>query len=399
MDPHDSPPEAAFRAEARAFLEANAQPLPATALSLTSIVAEWSPQEEVVRVAEAKRWQAVKHAAGWAGIAWPKEYGGRGGTLIENLIFQMEEAAFDVADDPLVVGLGWCGPAVLQHGTEEQRQRLLPPLLRGEELWCQLFSEPGAGSDLAGLATRAVSDGDEWVIDGQKVWTTFAHRADWGLCIARHDPDAPRNVGLTAFMVDMTGPGVTARPIHQITNSSNFNEVFLDGVRVPDALRIGAVGDGWRVVVSTFMWERFNLIVGGSRVLPGLADLLRSTGASRDPRIRQRYVDLYIRAESLRFTVLRMMTALSRGQLPGPEGSLMKLVATNLLSDVFELALDVMGPEGMGDGAVDAWQGQWHAGFCGAPGMRIGGGTDAIQRNIIAERVLGLPRDPRPERV
>ncbi len=175
--------------------------------------------------------------------------------------------------------------------------------------------------------------------------------------------------------------------------------MFLDGVRVPDALRIGAVGDGWRVVVSTFMWERFNLIGGGSRVLPGLADLLRSTGASRDPRIRQRYVDLYIRAESLRFTVLRMMTALSRGQLPGPEGSLMKLVATNLLSDVFELALDVMGPEGMGDGAVDAWQGQWHAGFCGAPGMRIGGGTDAIQRNIIAERVLGLPRDPRPERV
>ena len=234
------------------------------------------------------------------------------------------------------------------------------------------------------------------------MWTTFAHRSDWGLCIARHDPDAPRHAGLTAFMVDMHAPGVTARPIRQITNSSNFNEVFLDGVRVPDTMRIGAVGDGWRVVVSTFMWERFNVITGGSRVIPGLGDLLRSTGAASDPLIRCRYAGLYARGETLRYTLLRLMTALSRGQPPGPEGSVMKLVATDLLTDIFDLALDALGPEGMGDGMGDGkgdvWEGQWHSGFAGAPGMRIGGGTDDIQRNIIAERVLGLPRDPPPDR-
>ncbi|MET0831158.1 MAG: acyl-CoA dehydrogenase family protein [Acidimicrobiia bacterium] len=395
MDPHDSPAEAAFRAEARAFLDANAARLPPTALALSSIVAEWSPEEEVARLDEAKRWQAVKHAAGWAGISWPEEYGGRGGSLVENLIFQVEESEFDVPHDALLVGLGWCGPAVQQHGDEAQRRRLLPPLLRGDEVWCQLFSEPAAGSDLAGLATRAVRDGDDWVIDGQKVWTTFAHRSDWGLCIARHDPDAARNAGLTAFMVDMRAGGVSARPIRQITNSSNFNEVFLDGVRVPDTMRIGEVGDGWRVVVSTFMWERFNVITGGSRVIPGLADLLRHTGASADPIVRERYADIYSRAEALRGTLLRLMTALSRGRIPGPEGSVMKLVATDLLTDIFDVALASLGPAGMGDGSGDAWDGQWHSGFAGTPGMRIGGGTDFIQRNIIAERVLGLPRDPR----
>ncbi|HEY5728344.1 MAG TPA: acyl-CoA dehydrogenase family protein [Acidimicrobiia bacterium] len=395
MDPHDSPAEAAFRAEARAFLDANAVRLPPTALALSSIVAEWSPEEEAARLDEAKRWQAVKHAAGWAGISWPEEYGGRGGSLVENLIYQIEESEFDVPHDALLVGLGWCGPAVLQHGDEAQRRRLLPPLLRGDEVWCQLFSEPAAGSDLAGLSTRAVRDGDDWVIDGQKVWTTFAHRSDWGLCIARHDPDAARNAGLTAFMVDMRADGVSARPIRQITNSSNFNEVFLDGVRVPDTMRIGEVGDGWRVVVSTFMWERFNVITGGSRVIPGLADLLRHTGASTDPIVRERYAGIYSRAEALRGTLLRLMTALSRGRLPGPEGSVMKLVATDLLTDIFDVALAALGPAGMGDGSGDAWDGQWHSGFAGAPGMRIGGGTDFIQRNIIAERVLGLPRDPR----
>lgn len=394
MDPRDSPEEAAFRAAARTFLEANADPLPATALALSSIVAEWTPEEEAARLEAAKRWQAVKHAAGWAGIAWPAQYGGRGGSIVENLIFQVEEAEFDVPHDALIVGLGWCGPAVLLHGDEPQRRRLLPPLLRGDEVWCQLFSEPGAGSDLAGLATRAVRDGDDWVLDGQKVWTTFAHRSDWGLCIARHDPEAGRHGGLTAFMVDMRSPGVSAHPIRQMTNSANFNEVFLDEVRVPDALRIGAVGDGWRVVVSTFMWERFNVITGGSRVIPGLAELLRATGKASDPAVRERYAGIYARAGALRSTLLRLMTALSKGRPPGPEGSVMKLVATDLLTDVFDLALDAMGPDAMGDGRGDAWAGQWHDGFVGAPGMRIGGGTDFIQRSIIAERVLGLPRDP-----
>ena len=395
MDPHDSPAEAAFRSEARAFLEAHAELLEPTALALSAIVAEWTAEEEAARLDQAKRWQQTKFEAGWAGIQWPAEHGGRGGTLIEDMIFKMEEAAFDVPHDALVVGLGWCGPAVMEHGTAPQRDRFLRPLLRGDEVWCQLFSEPGAGSDLAGLATKALRDGDEWVISGQKVWTTFAHRSDWGLCIARHDPSAPKHRGLTAFMVDMGSEGVEAKPLRQMTDSSNFNEVFLTDVRVADSLRVGDVGDGWRVVISTFMWERFNAIVGGQRIVEGLGDLIRERGLASAATVRQRYADIYIRAGALRSTLLRLMTAVSQGRVPGPEGSIMKLAATILLSDVFELALDVLGPDAMTIGRGAPWAGEWHSAFLGAPGLRIGGGTDAVQRNIIGERVLGLPKDLR----
>lgn len=395
MDPHDSPEEAAFRAEARSFLTAHAKPLPSTALAMSAIVAEWSADEEAQRLAEAKTWQRTKFDAGWAGIAWPTVYGGRGGSVVEELIFKMEESEFDVPHDALVVGLGWCGPAVMQHGTAEQRDRFLRPLLSGDEVWCQLFSEPGAGSDLAGLNTKALRDGDEWVLTGQKVWTTFAHHADWGLCIARHDPSAAKHRGLTAFMVDMQTDGVEARPLRQMTDSANFNEVFLNDVRVPDHLRIGEVGDGWRVVISTFMWERFNAVGGSLRVIDALADLIRERGAAADAKVRQRYADIYSRAGALKYTFLRLMTALSQGRMPGPEGSVMKLAATDLLTDVFDLALAVMGGDAQGYGGDAPWEGEWHSGFLGTPGMRIGGGTDAVQRNIIGERVLGLPKDLR----
>ncbi len=239
MQPYDSPEEAQFRADARAWLNGHAAPLSSPVVAPSAIVAEWTADEEERKLAEARAWQLTKFKEGWAGITWPTEYGGRGGTLMEALIFAQEESEFDVPHDALIVGLGWCGPAVRTHGNEEQRARLLPPLLRGEEVWCQLFSEPGAGSDLAGLATRAVRDGDEWVLSGQKVWTTFAHRSDWGLCIARHDPDVPKHRGMTAFMVDMRSDGVECRPLRQMTDSANFNEVFLDDVRVPDEDRIG----------------------------------------------------------------------------------------------------------------------------------------------------------------
>ena len=395
MDPHDSPDEAAFRAAARAFLAANARPLPSTVVTLSAIVAEWSVEEEAARLAEAKAWQRTKFDAGWAGIAWQEAYGGRGGSIVEDLIFKMEEAEFDVPHDALVVGLGWCGPAVMQHGTAEQRDRFLRPLLRGDEVWCQLFSEPDAGSDLAGLTTKALRDGDEWVLNGQKVWTTFAHHADWGLCIARHDPSAPKHRGLTAFMVDMRADGVEARPLRQMTDSANFNEVFLRDVRVPDSMRIGEVGDGWRVVIATFMWERFNAIAGGARLIDALGDLIRQREAASDPSVRQRYADIYARSGALRFTMLRLMTALSQGRMPGPEGSIMKLAVTSLLTDVFDLALELMGPDALVSGGGAPWEGQWHTAFLGGPGLRIGGGTDAVQRNIIGERVLGLPKDLR----
>ncbi|NIS33350.1 MAG: acyl-CoA dehydrogenase, partial [Actinobacteria bacterium] len=242
MQPYDSPEEAAFRAEARAWLEANAPRRDREPVAASAVIAEWSPEEEEVRLAEARAWQAKKFDAGWAGIAWPEEFGGRGGTLLDALIFAQEEGAFDTPGDALIVGLGWVGMAVMIHGSPSQRERFLRPMLRGDEVWCQLFSEPAAGSDSAAVATTAVRDGDEWVITGQKVWTTFAHRSDWGLCVARHDPELPKHVGLTAFVVDMRDPGVTCRPLRQMTDSANFNEVFFDGVRIPDDRRVDAVG-------------------------------------------------------------------------------------------------------------------------------------------------------------
>jgi alkylation response protein AidB-like acyl-CoA dehydrogenase len=398
MDPFDSPEEATFRAEARSFLEANAAPAPPEMVTASAIVAEWTPEEEAERLAEARRWQQLKFDNGWAGIHWPKAYGGRGGSLLEHVIFREEEVLFDVPHDALVVGVGWCGSAVLEHANEEQRQRFLPRLLSGEDVWCQLYSEPDAGSDLAGLRTRAVRDGDEWILSGQKVWTTFAHLSDWGLCIARHDSAATKHRGLSAFMVDMNSPGVTTRPVRQMTDSANFNEVTLDEVRVPDDLRIGGVGDGWRVVISTFMWERVGALTGIDRMLAALKRLIQESGKREDPRIRERYAELHSRAEISRFNYLRMTTALSQGRLPGPEGSIMKLAATALITDVYDLALSVQGQAGALAGSSAPWAGEWQSGFLGAPGLRIGGGTDEVQRNIIGERVLGLPGDVRVDK-
>jgi alkylation response protein AidB-like acyl-CoA dehydrogenase len=395
VEPRDSPEEAEFRADARAFLEAHADPVPDTTVSPSAIVAEWKPEEEERRLAGARAWQRLKFDEGWAGVHWPKAYGGRGGTLMQQLIFGQEESRFDVPHDALAIGLNWCGPAVMQHGDEEQRLRWLSPLLRGDEMWCQLFSEPGAGSDLAGLGTRAVRDGDEWVITGQKVWTTFAHRSDWGLCIARHDPDLPKHRGMTAFAVDMTAPGVTCRPLLQMTESRNFNEVFLDEVRVPDAHRIGDVGDGWRVVITTFMWERLSLVFAGGRLMHALHRLVRERGGADDPAVRQRFARIYAEAEALRFTGMRLLTSISQGQMPGPEGSIMKLTLTTVLTDLYDLAVDLFDAGGMLGTDTAPWAGEWHAGFLGMPGLRIGGGTDLVQRNIIGERVLGLPGDIR----
>ena len=398
MQPYDSPEEKAFRDEVTAWLEANAARYVQPPIAPSAIVAEWTEEEEEARLEEAKDWQRTKYDAGWAGITWPTEYGGRGGTPIQAVIFGQEESDFDVPKDALVVGLGWCGPAVMLLGTEEQRQRFLPPLLRGDELWCQLFSEPGAGSDLAGLTTKAVSDGDEWVLSGQKVWTTFAHRSDWGLCIARHDPEQKKHQGLTAFLVGMKADGIECRPLRQMTDSSNFNEVFLDGVRVPDAQRIGEVGDGWRVAITTFMYERFGGSFSGGGVARSLRKLIAASGRQNDPKVRQRYADIYARGQALRYSGLRLITAISQGKAPGPEGSVMKLAGTMVLTDLYEFAVDLLGPEGMLIAGDASHGGEWQDAFLGTPGLRIGGGTDQIQRNIIGERVLGLPPEPRVDK-
>ena len=398
VQPYDSAEEARFRQTARAWLEANALRPTRPLIAPSAIVAEWAPEVEEIKLAEARAWQRRKFEEGWAGVAWPIEFGGRGGTIVEQIIFAQEEGGFDVPHDALVVGIGWCGPAILFLGTDEQKTRYLPALLSGEEMWCQLFSEPGAGSDLAGLETKAWRDGDEWVISGQKVWTTFAHRSDWGLCIARTDPDVARHKGLTAFIVDMKAPGVVATPVRQMTGSANFNEVFLDEVRVPDDRRVGGVGDGWRVVITTFMFERTSVFSTAGWVASAMETLLAETrkddGSSANRLMRDRWMRTWIGGRVLGFTNLRLITALVHGRIPGPEGSLGKLVGTSLLFDVYNQAMDLLGPEGMLASADAPTEGEWQDAFLGAPGLRIGGGTDQIQRNIIAERILGLPKDP-----
>jgi alkylation response protein AidB-like acyl-CoA dehydrogenase len=392
MEPFDSPEEARFRAQARAWLEANAHRPLAPPIAPSAIVAEWTPAEEVEKLAEARAWQKLKFDAGWAGIAWPPAYGGRGQSIVEHNIFSAEEAHFDIPHDALVVGLAWCGPAVLLLGNEEQRQRLLPPLLSGSEVWCQLFSEPGSGSDLVSLTTRAVRDGDEWVISGQKVWTTFAHLSEWGLCIARTDPELPPHRGLTAFVVDMRSPGVETRQIRQMTGSANFNEVFLNEVRVPDSNRIGEVGDGWRVVITTFMFERTAVLSIGATVADAFTALLAAR-APTDGSQRDRFLRVIVAGKALGYTQMRMATALAQGRMPGPEGSVAKLVGTMLLAELYDQALDVLGADGMLADGDAPYGGEWQDAFLGTPGLRIGGGTDQIQRNIIAERILGLPKD------
>ncbi len=388
VQPYDSPAEAAFRAEARGWLRANATPHASPPIAPSAIVAEWTPEEEEHKLIEAREWQRRKFEAGWAGIAWPREYGGRGGTPVEQIIFDQEESDFNVPRDALIVGLGWCGPTVLLLGAASLRERVIPPLLSGGEVWCQLFSEPGAGSDLAGLSTSAVRDGEEWVISGQKVWTTFAHLSDWGLCVARTDPDQAKHRGLTAFMVDMHSPGVESRPVRQMTGSSSFNEVFLSEVRVPDGNRVGGIGEGWRMVITTFMFERMGVLTGKGAMLEAARRLLPG-----DRRTTDQWVRNWIQGRVLFFTALRQLTALARGQIPGSEGSLGKLVGTKLLSDLYSEALSNLGAAGMLAGADAPDQGEWQDAFLGTPGLRIGGGTDEIQRNIIAERVLGLPKD------
>ncbi len=311
---------------------------------------------------------------------------------MEAVIFDEEEAGLDVPHDTLAVGLRWCGPALLHHGDDGQRSRFLPSLLRGDEIWCQLFSEPGAGSDLAGLGTRAHRDGEEWRLTGQKAWTTFAHRSDWGLCIARHDPEAARHQGLTAFLVELASPGVSVRPLRQMTGGSNFNEVFLDDVPVPDRHRLGRVGDGWKVAITTFMYERLGVAVPTDAILARLAMEL---GPDPDPVTRDRLLELVVRSRVGRLHHLRTLTSLASGRPPGPEGSLTKLAATLLLSDIYRLALDATGAPSLLAGAEAPAAGAWLVAFLGTQGIRIGGGSDEIQRTIIGERVLGLPGEPR----
>jgi alkylation response protein AidB-like acyl-CoA dehydrogenase len=397
VDFDDTPEEAAFRAEAAAWLEANAIPKGHPDDFSAGIWSSAYTEDTLIK--RAREWQGRLFDGGWAGITWPKAVGGRGGRPIESVIFNQEQARFGVSVGIFTVAIGMVGPTLLRHGTPEQQQRYLTAMLKGDELWCQLFSEPEAGSDLANLSTRAVRDGDEWVVTGQKVWTSSASRSEWGILLARTDLDAPKHKGITYFVVDMATPGIEIRPLRQMTGDAHFSEVFLDEVRIPAANVVGAEGDGWAVAQTTLASER-TAIAGGSGGAdpPGLVQLARELGVSGDPLVRQAVVDAHLRSELLRFLRYRSQTALSQGRAPGPETSVMKLAYARFMQQMTTAAMQVQGPTAMLAGEHLPRGGVWTQKFLHAPSLRIAGGSDQVQGTIIGERVLRLPREHQPDR-
>jgi alkylation response protein AidB-like acyl-CoA dehydrogenase len=396
MDFTDTAEEATYRATVRAFLDANAEKKePGKQFK--------AGYGEDNLVPLAKDWQAKKHAAGFAGITMPTEYGGQGGSQMQQVIYNQEEQNYLVPRGAYEIGLGMCIPTMLTYATEEQKQRFAPPALRGEEIWCQLFSEPVGGSDVANAKTRAVPDGDDWIINGSKIWTSGAHFSDWGIMVLRTDPTVPKHKGMSFFFLDMKSPGIEVRRIKQISGTSNFNEVFFEDVRVPDSQRLGAVGEGWRVALTTLMNER--LAVGQApppdfeEIFAFVRSIELDTGpAIQDTSVREKLADWYVESQGLKLSVFRTMTALSRGETPGPENSINKIISANKRQDIANFAVDLMEQAGIAMGADSPMAGIFQEAVLSSPSGRVAGGTDEILRNIIAERVLGLPQDIRVDK-
>jgi acyl-CoA dehydrogenase len=400
--------EEQFEQEALAFLEANAKLRVEEKTGWgqgsdnVALFAEKTHQEEAAEVDAAKTWRRMVFDAGFGWIKGPKAYGGRELPTAYERMYQSREAAFDTPSQaPFGIGLGMVAPTILAHATEATKQRYLRGLYRGDVVACQLFSEPGAGSDLASLQTRAERDGDEWRITGQKVWTSVAQFADIGEIICRTDPTLPKHRGLTGFVVDMRAPGVEVRPLRQMTGGSTFNEVFFTDVRVPDDHRLGDVNQGWTVALTTLMNERAAIGAGGGGVggiMGGgerLVDLLRHFGIEKDPMLRQRLADIYINGKVASYTNQRAMAKIKAGQMPGPEMSIAKLSLTNNMSRVSELVSLALGPRLTAD--TSEWGTYaWSELVLGTPGVKVAGGTDEVMKNIIGERVLGLPKEPSP---
>lgn len=402
MNFDDNPQEAAFRAEVRAWIQANAPTHLHDELELAGFGQPALRSGDVM--AASKAWQKKKSAAGWACLHWPKDYGGRGATPIERVIWQQEEGVYGKLAGMFIIGQGMIGPTLMAFAQEQHKQRYLPPLASGEEIWCQLFSEPVAGSDLAGLRTKAEKQGDEWVINGQKIWTSGAHYSDYGMILTRTDPNVAKHDGLTMFFLDMKSPGVEIRPIKQVNGQSGFNEVYFTDVRIPDHQRLGEVGNGWKVSLTTLMNERLSIGAGMPTGFPELLDFCCSfdTGnglAIDDAAVRSKLATWAVRTSGLKYTAYRSISALSKGQTPGPENSIGKLVAGTTLQEIAAFALDLEGASGaLVDAAQPTASGRFQAMLLRSPATRIEGGTDEILRNIIAERVLGLPADMRADR-
>jgi alkylation response protein AidB-like acyl-CoA dehydrogenase len=398
-----TPSEEAFAEEALAFLKANARPKVEVTRGWgegsdrVNLLAEKTRDEEEADLRAAKAWRQKVFDAGFGWITGPSEYGGRGLPGSYERRYLALEAGFDVpSQGPFTIGLGMVAPTILAHATPQVREEYLRQLWRGDVVACQLFSEPVAGSDLAGLQTRAERDGDEWVLNGQKVWTSGAQLSDIGEIICRTDPAAPKHKGLTAFIVDMHAPGVEVRPLRQMTGGASFNEVFFTDVRVPDTYRLGDVNSGWAVALTTLMNERASIGAGGSVgtvTTARLIGLLRHLGRDTDPLARQRLADVYINSKVSTYTSQRALARVKAGQAPGPELSIAKLALTLNTRRVCDLVSMVLGPRLIADGGE--WGAYaWSELVLGFPAMRIAGGTDEIMRNIIGERVLGLPKEP-----
>lgn len=395
MDFEDTTEEAAYRAQVKAWIDANKASLKTE---------DYSSRAE--SVAAAKAWQKLKYDAGYVGITWPKAVGGQGGNAMQQIIFNQEEGKVNAPTGLYAIGLGMCIPTVFTHAlTPDIPARYVPKAMAGEEVWCQLFSEPSAGSDLAGIRTRAEKDGDEWVINGQKVWTSGAHLSDFGIVVTRTDPSVPKHKGLTMFIIDMKAPGVEVRPIKQMSGGSEFNEVFFTDVRIKDTHRLGAVGEGWKVSLTTLMHER--LAVGGKPAsAPGVQEMielaraidLEEGNALEQSHVRQKIAEAYIADRGIALTRMRTISALSSGRTPGPESSISKVVVAKQMQDMGAFAADLCEGAGLIGGADLPHLARFQGSYVGAAGLRIAGGTDEILKNIIAERVLGLPGDIRPDK-
>jgi alkylation response protein AidB-like acyl-CoA dehydrogenase len=350
-----------------------------------------------------REWTRRLHQAGFLGMAWPKEYGGQGASQIELAIFNEEAARFRAPSPINGVGLILAGPTIMSHGTEEQKKRFLPKILSGEELWCQGFSEPNAGSDLGSLRTRAELSGDEFVVNGQKVWTTLAHISDWCILMVRTDPTAPKHRGISYLLVDMKTPGVTVKPLRQMTGGHEFNEMFFDNVHVPRTNLLGELNGGWRVGMTTLMnergtsafavWLRYR-ITFEELIEMGRKRLRNGSPATEDPVIRQQLAQAYIDLEGLRYVSYRTFSEILKGGTPGPEGSISKILWSELNQRMNELAMALEGPGSqlVRDSAHAIEEGRWQFTFLRSRANTIEAGTSEIQRNIIAQRVLGLPR-------
>lgn len=394
MDFNDTPQEAAFRAEVRAWLEANAP---------AHVVPEGVRLDDAEEVSRGKAWQRTLYDAGFAGITLPKSLGGRGGTVIEAVVFAEEEARYALPKGPYIgIGLGMALPVIAKHGTPEQIARFAEPTLKGELTWCQLFSEPAAGSDLAALRTKAVRDGDTWIVNGQKVWSSWAHRSDFGILVVRTDPSVPKHKGLTFFVVDMRTPGIDIRPIRQISGASDFNETFLTDVRIPDSDRIGAEGEGWACCMTVLMGERLGSGSSKSTVrtlIDYAASTPQGTGTALDSgSVRLALAQALAEEQGSRYFEARLRTMVSRGENPGALAGMIKLAYASRLQRSTGLAMELRGLDAIAPSSSDAATREIHDEYIWSVVMRIAGGADEVLRNQIAERVLGMPAEIRMDK-